>query len=126
MDTTREIMFRGKNIDNGEWTYGELLTLKDVKETLYIYGKAKINPKTVGQYTGVTDDNGEKIFEGDILRFSYTGKYMGVDGVANVVFQNGKFGVLWGNRKELVCLDGFANTKMEVIGNIYDNPELLE
>lgn len=63
---------------------------------------------------------------GQLVRMSYTGKNLGVNGTAEVVFQNGKFGVIWGWHKELVALDGFANTKIEVIGNVYDNPELLE
>lgn len=114
----RDILFRGKRKDSGEWEY--------VKFTLPREGRCSVIPETVVQHTGFTDKNGEMIFEGDILQFDYTGKNLGVNGVAAVVFENGKFGVKWGNYKELVCLDGFANTTLEVIGNIYDNPELLE
>lgn len=85
-----------------------------------------VEPETVGEYTGVTDKNGKKIFEGDILRFRYTGENRGVDGVAAVIFEDGKFGVKWGWHSELVALTGFANTSIEIIGNIHDNPELLE
>ena len=88
--------------------------------------QADVIPETVGQFTGLTDQNGKKIFEGDILRFSYTGRNHGVEGTEAVVFKNGKFGVEWGWHRELVALDGFANTTIEVIGNIHDNPELLE
>lgn len=127
----REILFRGKRKDNGEWVEGDSLIHSMYKkgdvcigvvEGLAIHG---VIPETISEFTGLTDKNGKKVFEGDILQFSYTGKNLGVNGIAPVVFENGKFGVLWGWHKELVCLDGFANTVVEVVGNIHDNPELL-
>lgn len=129
----REILFRGKSTHSGKWVEGELYRSR-LKSTIYIdyydsFGNRIshcVIPDTVGQYTGITDNNDNKIFEGDILQFDYTGKNLGVAGVAAVAFENGKFGVKWGNYKEFVCLDGFANTTLEVIGNIYDNPELLK
>lgn len=60
------------------------------------------------------------------MKFTYTGQNHGVEGVAVVEFENGKFGVKWGWHKEFIPLDGFANTTIEVIGNIHDNPELLK
>lgn len=128
----REILFRGKRKDNGEWVEGSLWTWgKKVRihQIFDIIDDAlwfRVDPNTIGQYTGMTDKNGKKIFEGDILQFDYIGENRGVNGIAEVVFQNGKFGVLWGWHKELVALDGFANTTMEVIGNIHDNPDLLK
>ena len=126
----REILFRGKRTDNGEWVEGMLARFNPMFEVANIIGVGEILvpvfTSTVGQYTGLTDKNGKKIFEGDVLRFNYTGKNHGVEGKATVIFEHGKFGVLWGWHKEFVCLDGFANTTIEVIGNIHDNPELLE
>ena len=130
----REILFRGKRIDNGEWVFGSLLAWRDGDTDICCHNsdnngemdKVIVRPETVGQFTGLTDKNGKKIFEGDILRFSYTGKNHGVEGTEAVVFKSGKFGVEWGWHKELVALDGFANTTIEVIGNIHDNPDLLE
>lgn len=137
----REIVFRGKRIDNGEWVEGHLaahdLIAPDYPEDTYnatgeycgqtpYVGFIGVHPATIGQYTGMRDSNGRQIFEGDILFFDYIGENLGVRGKATVVFQEGKFGVLWGYRKELVALDGFANVMVEVIGNIYDNNELLE
>ena len=128
----REILFRGKLIDNGEWVQGSLFSegtrIEIVRGTCNNIGieGVEVIHETVGQYTGLTDKNGKKIFEWDVLQFNYTGKNHGVEGKATVIFEHGKFGVLWGWHKEFVCLDGFANTTIEVIGNIHDNPELLE
>ena len=140
----REILFRGRR-DNGEWTEGFIVasrenTYPDGFEMITVDGinydelenyqpdflSYAVDLETVGQFTGLTDKNGKKIFEGDILKFSYTGKNHGVEGTEAVVFKNGKFGVEWGWHREMVALDGFANTTIEVIGNIHDNPELLE
>ena len=122
-------LYRGKRTDNGEWSdgslwvsdYGVLIHERhDLAQWRYV------DPETVGECTGLRDMNGKLIFEGDIVRFNYTGVNRGVEGVAIVVFENGKFCVEWGWHKELVCLDGFANTTMEIIGNAHDNPELLK
>ena len=128
----REILFRGKRLNNGEWKYGSYAYQYGCHEILlescegeYGFDGYAVDPATIGQYTGLTDKNGKKIFEGDILQFSYTGKNQGVEGKAVVTFENGKFGVKWGWHKDFVCLDGFANTNISVIGNIYDNHELM-
>jgi uncharacterized phage protein (TIGR01671 family) len=130
----REILFRGKTLDNNSWKYGyyvkqygaEQIYLPDGTDMEYGFDYYHIIPETIGQYTGLTDKNGTRIFEGDILQFDYIGKNLGVNGKAAVLFENGKFGVLWGWHKEFVTLVGFSNTTLEVIGNIHDNPELLE
>lgn len=133
----REIMFRGKRLDNGEWVEGcfgchtkfDAFIIHRPYPTMdgdfAALGFYEVDPNTVGQYTGLCDKNGKKIFEGDILKLDYIGPGRGVQGVAEVVFKYGKFCMPWGHRKELVPLDGFANTTMEIIGNIHDNPELL-
>lgn len=139
----REILFRGKRLNNGEWVQGDFIQLHDERKYVvnnkfgacidnkgnFINTEApfvcEVDPATVGQYTGSRDKNGKKIFEGDIISFDYVGKNLGVDGIEAVIFENGKFGVKWGWHSEFVCLDGFANTTLEVIGNTYDNPERL-
>lgn len=123
----REILFRGKHIHamdsnehlNGTWVYGYL------SDENYIYGKSLegeflIDENTICQYTGLTDKNGKKIFENDIVQ---VGWYNGT-----VEYEDGCFVIKWNNikflRKDLgywANLDGF-----QTIGNIYDNPELLE
>ena len=132
----RDIVFRGKRLDNGAWVSGALLRNKD-KETAIIvkmfiqdedcsggsYGGSEVIPETIGQYIGVADKDGRRIFEGDIVKATYTGEGKGLEGAGEVVFENGKFGVLWGHRKELVAFDGFHNHAFEVIGNIHDNKQ---
>lgn len=123
----REILFRGKHIHamdsdehlNGTWVYGYL------SDENYIYGKSLegeflIDENTICQYTGLTDKNGKKIFENDIVQ---VGWYNGT-----VEYEDGCFVIKWNNieflRKDLgywANSDGF-----QTIGNIYDNPELLE
>lgn len=125
----REIIFRGKQKGGHYWLHGDLRQWSEKRKGICDYeirSTIEVDPDSIGQYTGMTDIDGKKIFEGDMLQFSYTGKNRGVEGKAVVIFENGKFGVKWGWHKDFVCLDGFANTTLEVIGNIYDHPELLE
>lgn len=127
----REYLFRGKRKDNEEWVYGDLWCNPYRKRVVCIVspinnqgttGGNEVDTETVGQYTGLTDRNGTKIFEGDILRFGDDGEYSNYE-------------VVWfGNRWEVVgCgtnsaddLDLFFCEHSVIIGNIYDNPELLE
>ena len=127
----REILFRGKRKDNGEWVCGSLsseylqecgcVMISPSSDTCY-----KVDPKTVGQFTGLTDKNGKKIFEGDIVRDAQSflfGKVIyatpqdGFDGIAGYMVDDIDDGPQNYN--------GFWN-QVEVIGNIHDNPELLE
>lgn len=126
----REILFRGKRADNGEWVDGSLWLhgedacidgALDFSEDFWI----KVDPATVGQYTGLTDKNGKRIFEGDIV----TGLFLFERSVRGVVtFRDGSFGVKWmrGNVDEFNAFTSCCNVKWEVIGNVADNPELLE
>lgn len=122
----REILFRGKRIDNGKWVYGYYVYTKDSNgEYQHFIVTPKwfiVYPSTVGQFAGLTDKNGKRIFEGDVVKISFAVSPMyGV-----VVFKNGGFYI---KTAELGLLDLCAtgsSRKIEVIGNIRDNPELME
>ena len=128
-----DIEFRGKRTDNGEWVYGNLVRGCDEKYAYIVeFGNKEtcrnyvnVNPDTVGQYTGLKDRNGTKIFEGDIVDVLYDVNYIGVAaeriGVFEVVFYNGCFM----KQKGGVQYHFIPSDKCTVIGNIYDNPELL-
>ncbi|ENP3833090.1 YopX family protein, partial [Listeria innocua] len=106
----REIEFRGKRIDNGEWVYGNLMQFEDSATFIFaderkgastltyahfiINNMHAIDEKTLGQYTGVKDKNGKKIFEGDICWEEHNECY----GV--VKFEEGKFLYVWENIAE--------------------------
>lgn len=137
----REILFRAKQIENGEWIEGDLIhstrVLKGIKTNHTLIGidmdTSEVNPDTVCQFTGLKDINGAKIWEGDILKFiDRDSKY-----TYCVVFENGSFvcyhSILknwdgtpykWGLLLRVNELgDKFKPIR---IGNIFDNPELLE
>lgn len=146
----REILFRGKRVDNGEWVEGYLVIALnganliyvnyDIKQTTEINGKpfysvyAKnydVIPESIGQYTGLKDKNGKKIFEGDILLDNAIVKWF------DDLFWDGG----GSNHPGFYCKEWFEygdfeyadmryhkrlDSDCEVIGNIHDNPELLE
>lgn len=135
----REIMFRGK-MDDGEWVYGSFCM--DAREQfngmcgvdgfIRLHDKAKgkmqtyeVDRETVGQYTGLKDKYGKRIFEGDIVLglFHYELAAKGV-----VTFRDGAFGLRWnrGKVREFSAFTSICNVDYKVIGNIHENPELLE
>lgn len=136
----REILFRGKRKDNGEWVYGYICYYGFTgEENTYIvpnYASAlysiEVDPETVGQYTGITDDNGKKIFEGDILNVINPDDD-DYDYITKVYFECNTLCVdVEGQDYDYTSI-GFAVEiwdnecdRVEVIGNIHDNPELLE
>lgn len=139
----REILFRGKRVDNGEWETGSLVISRmgTSESKFYIADKmtayhTPVIPETVGQYTGLTDKNGVKIFEGDILRLK--GENEEDYWRAIVVFGNPNGNYSWGwqlqNITPNVCINPdillWVETELnyvscEVIGNVCDNPNLL-
>lgn len=127
----REILFRGKRVDNGEWCYGVPLVEGWSKKTYiasYEYSsltfiqQIEIIPETVGQFTGLTDKNGKRIFEGDIVAYNYTNE--------RNVRSTGREKVIYDVTFGVFCPFGdndFSIFSKEacVCGNIHDNPELL-
>lgn len=121
----REYLFRGKMIANGKWSEGNLLVTKQgcciTPDATVLGSYGAVEPETVGQYTGLTDKNGTKIFEGDIVKYG--------DTVHKVVFEqrNGTayFGLVY-SALETLSFGYYQDLKqIEVIGNIYDNPNLV-
>ena len=129
----RTIKFRGKSIDGKEWLYGDLVSSADKKRFAILvnnkesYDECEVDPETIGQFTGLYDCNGNEIYEGDIVEWEK-------DGLMYVV----KFwaGMFYASVKE--CNDGIFggfplhaltkhdDRKCEIVGNIYDNPELMK
>ena len=144
----REILFRGQTRKYGEkvkmqdgtklpgrWVYGGVLQGagshsiiyggEDVNDPAKGLDKWCVHSDTLGQYTGLTDKNGKRIFEGDICRNTRTGE------IVSVKWHGTMAGFVWSKRKGKIHLYDFgelfrAYDNYEVIGNIYDNPELVE
>ncbi len=135
----REILFRGKT-NNGEWVFGDfykwLKATYIMKNNLDSLGKTNILviPETVGQYTGLTDKNGTKIFEGDILKpfdemivVLWTELFNTLALKVYVEYTEKKRGKeIKETRTGWAMLNDYSLSDAEVIGNIHDNPELLE
>lgn len=121
----REILFRGKRSDNGEWIYGDLLQPTDVvgcteiSENIGVSIRYDVIPETVGQYTGLKDKNGVKIFEGDIVTLNGNKEPLCVE-FSEFMWQASKKEKCYKHRLEN------NSAKYEVIGNIHDNPDLME
>ena len=137
----REILFRGKRLDNGEWVYGSFCMdareqfngLCGVDGFIRLYDKAKgkmqtyeVDRETVGQYTGLKDKNGKMIWEGDVIEWDYTcnkGKPHQVRyDVGSACFVASREHN--GNIIDTVFYNDGQHA--EVISNVHDNPELLE
>lgn len=125
----REILFRGKDLETGKWLYGSFVNTPNFT---YISTNgeafpAKVEPKTVGQYTGLTDMNGTKIFEGDIIQSYHHREPMGV---ASVYWFGASFWCKLLSGSQFDCCDTLdewdCECGLEIIGNVYDNPELLQ
>lgn len=141
----REILFRGKRT-HGTWVYGSLLVYEDGSTDIAspcwhdMLDKYHVNKDTIGQYTGLKDKNGTKIFEGDIVLakeddevYKFEVKFGKCGGTKNVDFDVGYMGFYFD------YITGIADYSLrkdpiywinayecEVVGNIYDNPELLK
>ena len=132
----RKHLFRGKRTDNNEWMYGVPVEVEPYFEMYYFNFEEYemehhlVAPETIGQYTGLTDKNGKKIFEGDIVKdfipFNFT-----IDGEKE--FEENVYVIEYSSKsggfKPFCESDHYGDSiieECEVIGNIHDNPELLK
>lgn len=144
----REILFRGKRVDNGEWIEGFFAKIGDKTFILIDTGIAfgyvtmkEVLSETIGQYTGLTDKNGKKIFEGDILQgyqypylseghFNYYAEVIYFEicpAFGLYTFKNPNLDIVKGISSGTTdFMEDWESENWEIIGNIYDNPEMLE
>ncbi len=139
----REILFRGKEIKTGKWIEGDLLRMGGHS---FIFpdpapkgfNQYEVDPETVGQFTGVKDKNGTRIFEGDLISVDDY-PFVNEDGQWNYVAEfdwdevNLAFGAFFRQRKDSNvwgisegCPCDLEDVDFEIVGNIHDNPEMLK
>lgn len=124
----REILFRGKDADSGLWCYGDLTFSRDRKPYIRFWGHngylvREVMPETVGQFTGFVDKNKKRIFEDDILASTYE-----EENVVHelVLWYNNGWHIRWKQAEPDVIWQQDMDRYSEIVGNLWDNPELLE
>ena len=155
----REIIFRGKRLDNGEWVYGwpfadtadcslkkagkcrcphdgSKYFIVEWVDDFHEYEERQVIPNTVGQYTGLNDKNGQRIFEGDILHIAKIADALGgyyrppLDYNVNVVVKWDLCAWMWetlcDDKRYITFPDAWCLYECEIIGNAHDNQELLK
>lgn len=132
----REVLFRGKRTDTGEWIEGHYLNRSNDNEDIHCImekypataGK-RVTPETVGQFTGLLDKNGQKVFEGDIMAYQKSDGTEDIEGVVaygkfNCSRCSGVYGWYITDCGDIRNLDG--TPWLRVCGNIHDNPEKVK
>lgn len=140
----REIHFRGICKDSKRWAYGYYVHFEDFSQGINYHGICsgyynthfEVIPETVGQYTGLDDKNGKGIFEGDIVKISFGKGFL--KAVVKFGYYNQTDKILKSHlgfyfdfvdsesyRKDVGFWTGKTFSKIEIIGNIHDNPELM-
>lgn len=125
----REYLFRGKNKHANEWVEGSLFVPTRGGDVCIMTQDAPFHavcydviPDTVGQFTGLMDKNGERIFEGDVLEGN---DFDADDGYGVVEWNDGAFEIN-NHYVSATFRENYWSTDLEIIGNIHDNPELVE
>lgn len=126
----REILFRAKRTDNGEWVEGypvnypsgKVVIFKECIEPPDILLRCGIDPETLCQYTGLKDKNGKRIWENDIVRIENSMD----EGIGNIEFYDGMWYVDGKPNNSLYDIVEYDEADVEVIGNIFDNTEPMK
>lgn len=126
----REILFRAKSKVRGDWVEGCLVRRYngyvgiDRPHPDLCFELIQVEPKTVGQYTGLKDKNGMRIFENDIVqvKIEQTGVYF----IGEITWYRGSLCIMFSSSHKVCDLYTVQTSNIEVIGNRFDNPELLE
>ena len=126
-------------VPNNPWIYGSLVASDEISPTIYFpagNGEVKqmewvyVKPETIGQFTGLTDCKGKEIYEGDMLSFTVFDVFGGDRQYRGTVRYCGSRFMIWLSLDGEVCLDLDwvieQDDELEIIGNIYDNPELIK
>lgn len=132
----REIIFRGKREDNGKWVYGNYVKVEEMAgngkyehyiiEVPAIGTSYSVSPETIGQFTGLTDKNNKKIFEGDIVQGTIVSAWNKALVRCEVIYNKDGFISVERTRNQDWVHKVKFGKDIEVIGNTHDNPELLE
>lgn len=130
----REILFRGKRICDDEWIEGyfgryhngesDVACISILSNGFFGLSSYEVDPETVGQYIGLTDKNGNKVFEGDVVRWKECDHWAPDDGIVSgyVLYVDGQWLIQRPNIRSYLWR---VHSLCEIIGNIHDNPELI-
>ena len=127
----REIKFRAKTIDTGEWLYGNLQVPKKEGGGYYMWDTSawqrEVDPETIGEFTSLKDRNGNDIYEGDIISCDYGVDEPVSEDLIEVRFVRGVFAFLWNGDLDDECPVSSPTHEWAIVkGNIHDNPDMLQ
>ena len=142
----REILYKAKRIDTGEWVVGSLIQtsyfrsirswisseqedkarLREISSNQAVWRALEVRTDTICQYTGMTDKNGQKIWENDILVAHLDENYPEDETYEQVIWHESGFCTMEKNSTDCEPLDGFDTRYFAVCGNVFDNKEILE